>query len=134
MGRRRGIGPDNVTSIRCLLRLLPLLAALLLLPTQPLGTHAPIPHESVLESGRHGAQPPASGEFITRKQRHAASLEEYFAIDDDSEQHFVSQARVVASQIACHIEFAEPQPVLCYREWRPSHRPNAALPTGPPSA
>jgi hypothetical protein len=124
----------KVISPRTLLRLLPIVAALLLLAASPLGVSPPLHGESVLASGEQGAQPPRRGDFITRKHRHAASLEEFFAIDDDSEQHFNSLPRGLAPALARYAVFVEPRAVSRYREWRPSYRPSAAFPTGPPSA
>ena len=76
-----------MTALRALLRLFPLLSAVLLLTAQPLDLRAPAPHETVVVSHEHDVLPPRSGDLVTRKQRHAASLEEFFAIDDDSDQY-----------------------------------------------
>jgi hypothetical protein len=111
-----------------------MLAALLLLGAQPLGRPLPAHGDSVLASGEQNAQPQRRGDFIIRKHRHAASLEEFFAIDDDSEQHFNSLPRGLAPANARQLAFVERRAVSRYRDWRPSHRPIAAFPTGPPSS
>jgi hypothetical protein len=120
-----------VISLRRLLQSLPIVAAALLLSAQPLDTRSPAQHDLVVQNGEGIA--PLQGDFVTRKRRYAASIEEYFAIDDDSEQHVNSLTRTRSPSLARSLEVAEPQVVSAYREWRPGRRPDAALPTGPPS-
>ena len=128
------LGVPGVTALGTLLRLLPLLSAIMLLAVQPLGIRAPVPHDTIVASHEHDVLPPRQGDLVTRKQRHAASLEEFFAIDDDSDQ-YAKAPPGLAAMLARSWPVAErPRPPLCYREALPTHRPCAAPQTGPPHA
>ena len=119
-------------ALRILVRVLPALMAWLLLSAQPAGRDAPLYGEAVFAS--HERDGRLAVDFVTRKQRHVASLEEYFSLDDDAEQHVQSLPQVTVvtdrpTRVAPRVE-----PLPCYREPLPTHRPCAAPSTGPPHA
>ncbi len=119
-------------ALRILAHMLPALAAWLLLSAQPAGRDAPAHGAAIFASHeRDGRQ---AIDLVTRKQRHATSLEEYFAIDDDGEQYAQSppQLAVVSGRPTPVTPRTEPHP--CYREPLLSHRSCAAPSTGPPHA
>jgi hypothetical protein len=121
-----------VISLRHLVRLLPLLAAALLLLAQPVGTYVPVQGDAFVAS--HGRDAPSrAGDIVTRKQRHAASLEEYFAVDDDPDQSLASSLALIRAKASARLAIAPSLPCR-YRAPPPSHRACAAPPTGPPFA
>jgi hypothetical protein len=123
-----------VIALRSLLRLLLVLSPALLLTTQPLGIRTPVPHDVAIVSHERDALPPRAGDFATRKQRHAASLEEFFAIDDDPDQSPSSLVRIMAPALTRVVPFAAPGLPARHREPLPSHKPCAGPQTGPPIA
>jgi hypothetical protein len=120
-----------VTSLRSLARLLPLLAAMLVLPAQPAGVRVATPNEASLTSHERGAAPSRLGDLASRKHRQTASLEEYSAIDDDPDEHTRALRGLVRIAVAAP-PFAERLLPPPYCSPRPSHRACAAPPTGPP--
>jgi hypothetical protein len=123
-----------VKTSRLLVRLLPALLAFLLASAQPAGRHLPSYGEEAIASLDRDSRPGRSADLITRKQRYAASIEEYFAIDDDADQYIESPRRLAAALARSTPITAAPLPLPCYGEVPPSHRPCAAPPTGPPHA
>jgi hypothetical protein len=121
-----------VKTLRILLRVVPALLACLLLSAQPTGRSAPTHGEAVIVSYARDGQPAI--DLVTRKQRHAASIEEYFTVDDDAEQYVQSPPQLAVVIRRSTPVVARPEPPNCYREAPPSHRPCAAPPTGPPHA
>jgi hypothetical protein len=117
---------------RLFLGLLPALLALLL--HAPIAANAPLSifEPASVESFERGNPLPSAGDLITKKQRHAASIEEYFAIDDDADQHAKWPERAVALSTPFTL-VGELQPFV-YSGVAPSHPPCAAPPTGPPHA
>jgi hypothetical protein len=112
---------------------LPLLAALLVLSAQPVGMRVVATGEaSVVAHGRDAA-PGQSGDFVTRKNRHAASIDEFFAIDDDSDQHARSLHAAVRTPDFAPVAVERRNPPV-YRGPRPDRRARAHLSTGPPQA
>jgi hypothetical protein len=108
---------------------------LVLLAQGPVGASEPAhPAESSLVRGAdRDAHPSVHGDLTTRKHRHAASIEEYFAIDDDSDQYVKSAAALDAERPHYTIladRTALPPPLAVPR----SHRACAAPATGPPHA
>jgi hypothetical protein len=121
-----------VKALRILVHLLPALAAWLLLSAQPAGRDTPVHGAAVLASHERDGRPAV--DLVTRKQRHAASLGEYFAVDDDAEQYAQSPPQVAVVRGRSTWVTPRSEPRLCYREPLPSHRPCAAPSTGPPHA
>jgi hypothetical protein len=116
-----------------LLRLLPLLAALLVLPAQPLGTHVAVPGEASVAAHERNAPLSRVGDLVTRKNRYAASLEEYFAIDDDPDQHGRRLHAVAHAPAVASVFVGRSYPPADH-EPRPVHRGRAHPSTGPPHA
>jgi hypothetical protein len=112
--------------------LLPVLLALLLVTAHEAVAGGPGHVDASFVSHEREALPPPLGDFVTKKQRHTASLEEYFAIDDDAEQYFKPPPRVVPADTP-YVLVVEPLPSH-YRAALPNRRPCAAPPTGPPHA
>jgi hypothetical protein len=121
-----------VKALRILVRVLPALVACLLLSAQPAGRNAPVQGEAFIASRDRDSRPAV--DIVTRKQRHAGSLEEYFAIDDDADQFVPSQPQLAVVIRQSTRLVARPEPPNCYRDARPTHRPCAAPATGPPHA
>jgi hypothetical protein len=116
------------------LRLLPALTALLLFSAQPAGRNQPAQHDAAVASHERDAAAPRAADWVTRKQRHAATLEEFFAIDDDSDQFAKPPLSLVAPALDGFTQIDERERAARYREARPNHRACAAPPTGPPHA
>jgi hypothetical protein len=112
-----------------LLRFAALAVALLAAGPVVAGERARKPDGASVQTVGHGTPAP-SFDFTTRKHRHAASLEEFLAVDDDSDEYAKSPA-VVAPDITWYTTVAERQPRF-YRVAPPSHWPRAAPSTGPP--
>jgi len=75
--------------------LLPALLLVLLTQAPATASEQIQPIDSSLVQGPdRDAHPADHGDFTTRKNRHAASIEEYFAIDDDSDQYAASPAQL----------------------------------------
>jgi hypothetical protein len=121
-----------VKALRILVRVLPALVACLLLSAQPAGRNAPVHGEAFIGSHDRDSRPTV--DIVTRKQRHAGSLEEYFAVDDDADQFVQSHSQLAVVIRESTPVVARPEPPNCYREALPTHRPCAAPPTGPPHA
>jgi len=112
--------------------LFPLIALLLaLMPAAPAtgGDLARQRGGSIVQAIERIAQVP-SLDLATRKNRHAGSIEEFFAIDDDSDQDGKSPALPIQS-LAWFVLVAEPRPATD-RDALLSHWPCAAPATGPP--
>jgi hypothetical protein len=125
-----------VIAVRILLRLLLLLLLLspaLLVTAQPLGARPLAPHGLVIASHQHDVLPPRADDLVTRKQRHAASLEEFFAIDDDSDQAPPSSVRFAVPALMRATSLVAPPLRACHRDAPPSHKPCAGPQTGPPT-
>lgn len=120
-----------MTALGALVRLLPFVAAVLLLSMQPLGVRTQAPHDAVVASFEREA-PHRAADIVTRKQRHAASLEEYFAIDDDADEFSAPVGSIAAPYPVRGDRFASAGPCSGYSEPQPTHRPCAGLQTGPP--
>ena len=132
MGRSSRRGILDVASLRALLRLLAFVSAAFLLTAQPLGI-TPTPNVSFLESHERDVAPLREGELVTRKQhRRAATLEEFFAIDDDSDQYVSAAVRVLAATSAWSVPLAARCLPARYRDAPSSHKPCAGPQTGPP--
>jgi hypothetical protein len=135
LSRLLRLGIMDVASLRALLRLLTVVSAVFLLTAEPLGVHAPTTNVSFLESHERDVAASRTGDLVTRKQhRRAASLEEFFAIDDDSDQYTPSSARIVAAAFTWSVPLAVPCSPVRYRDALPSHRPCAGTQTGPPTS
>jgi hypothetical protein len=115
--------------LRKLLRFAALAVALLAGGSAFAGERARKPDEPAVQTIGHGTPAPAV-DFTTRKHRHAASLEEFLAIDDDSDE-YAKSAAIVAPDITWYTTVAERQPHL-YAVAPLSHWPRAAPSTGPP--
>jgi hypothetical protein len=124
----------NVIALRALFRLLLVVSPALLLTTQPLDVRLPASHVVVVGSHERDVLPPRADDLVTRKQRHAASLEEFFAIDDDSDQSPPSSVRIVLPALLRVMPLAAPRLPACHPEAPPSHKPCAGPQTGPPTA
>jgi len=122
-----------VTALRALLRLLAIASAAILLTAQPLGNRTPAPHATVATSHERDVLPPRAGDLVTRKQhRHAATLEEFFAIDDDSDVYGSAAVRIAGAASTWLVLLAAPRPSIRYRDALPSHKACAGPQTGPP--
>jgi hypothetical protein len=121
-----------VTAFGTLVRLFWFAAAALLLTAQPIDLRSA--GSDLVVAGIEREAPHRAGDFVTRKQRHAASLEEFFAIDDDADQFSASAEHVIALAPTRAILFAVHQPSVHYGEPPPSHKPCAGLQTGPPTS
>jgi hypothetical protein len=125
---------DNVTALGALLRLIPLVAAALLLTAQPLDWRVAAGADAVVTGIEREAPQRSAGDFVTRRHRHAASVEEFFAIDDDADQFSASAEHVIVPAPTSAIRFAVYQAATHFGEIPPSHRPCAGSQTGPPTA
>ncbi|MBM3528206.1 MAG: hypothetical protein FJX62_08945 [Alphaproteobacteria bacterium] len=114
-------------------RLLPLLAALLVFAPQPAGKPAGVPGETSVALLGRDSLPAAFGDFITRKNRHAGSIDEYFAIDDDADQYAGSQPALSRTAVYRPIGYGL-RPWTLVDDPRPGRRARAHLSTGPPQA
>jgi hypothetical protein len=124
-----------VTSLRPFVRWLPALAALLVLSVQPAGITMQAHSDAVVASHERNTLPSRHDDLVTRKQRHAASLEEYFAVDDDPDQFANQLPRLACGFARCALVVAgQRQALPCCRHVPLSHSPCAAPPTGPPHA
>jgi hypothetical protein len=112
--------------------LLPALLALLL--HAPTAAGKPLSSSDLASVGsfERGNPLPAVVDLTTRGQRHAASIEEYFAIDDDADQYAKWPAQAVPVTTAFTLVL-ELQPFV-YGGVAASHPPRAAPSTGPPHA
>jgi hypothetical protein len=112
--------------------LLPALLALLLHAPSAAGKPLTMPNIAAAEIFERSNPLPVAIDLTTRSQRHAASIEEYFAIDDDADQYAKWPAHV-APLTTRYTPVRELQPFV-YGAVAPSHPPCAAPPTGPPHA
>jgi hypothetical protein len=77
-------------------------------------------------------QPQKQADHASRRLRPAASLEEFFEIDDDAEQYF-KPPPILLRPTAGSALIAK-SPIAPHQAAPPSHRACAAYPTGPPHA
>jgi hypothetical protein len=112
--------------------LLPALLALLLHAPVAAGKSLSIYDVAAAESFRHDMPLPTAVDLATRSQRNAASIEEYFAIDDDADQY--AKRSAYASPLTTPYTLVVELQLFFYGAVAPSHPPCAAPPTGPPYA
>jgi hypothetical protein len=112
-----------------LLRFVALALALLAAGPVAAGELAYKPDGAAIKTIGHGTPAPLV-DLTTRKNRHAASIEEFLAIDEDSDEYAKALA-IVAPDITWSTTIAERQPRL-YGVTPISHWPRAAPSTGPP--
>jgi hypothetical protein len=109
-----------------LARLLPLLAVLLALAPHPAGKPGVLSTETSAAVYGRDTLPAQAGDFVTRKNRRAANLEEYLATDDDPDQYAGSLTAAVRT--AAHAPVGVERGVRpAYRDPRANHRPSAGL-------
>ncbi len=84
----------------------------------------------VILGAKERGQPALAYDLITRKHRHAGSLEEFFAIDDDSDQYDQSPAPL--AKIFTWYTLVEETPRTFHVQAPRPHWPRAAFSTGPP--
>jgi hypothetical protein len=63
-----------------------------------------------------------------------ASVIEYIAIEDETDQSASSAVRIVATALAQGLPFLARGPLSSYRQALPSHKPCAGPQTGPPTS
>ena len=86
--------------------------------------------DAIVGAKEHG-QPTPHFDLVTRKNRHAGSLEEFFAIDDDSDQYDQPPAPLV--KIFTWYTLVADKPRAFHVQTPRHHWPRAALSTGPPA-
>jgi hypothetical protein len=107
------------------------LLATLLAAAQPASASAS-PHGDAAQALMDGSKWAKQVHHTSRRPRHAASLEEFFEIDDDAEQYF-KPSLLLFQETAGFPLVVESQTFLDLAVRR-SHRACAPYPTGPPHA
>jgi hypothetical protein len=121
---------SDVTAFHLLLRLLPIASVALLLTTQSLGVRAAALGAAPVAHQERGAGAPWGSPAPRKLYPQAAVLEEFFAVDDDSDLHASSLIRIAARALT----FDAPRVAPHYCEALPTHDPCAGPQTGPPAA
>jgi hypothetical protein len=113
--------------------LLPALLALLLHAPVAAAKQPSLSDVAAAESVKRGKPLPAAVDLTTKSRRHAASIEEYFAIDDDADPYAKWPAQAATLLTTPFTLVAELRSFV-YDAVAQSHPRRAAPSTGPPHA